>query len=48
MNKENKLILELCKGKFANKEVLNVLNNSKIYRTDQNGSIMFKINKDKL
>lgn len=27
-----------------NKEVLNILDNSKIYRTDKNGSIMFKIN----
>ena len=31
-----------------NKEVLDNLNNSKIYRTDQDGSIMFKIKKDKL
>ena len=31
-----------------NKEVLNNLDNSKIYRTDQNGSIMFKIKNDKL
>ena len=31
-----------------NKEVLNNLEDSKIYRTDQDGSIMFKINKDKL
>ena len=31
-----------------NKEVLSVLNNSKIYRTDQNGSIMFKIKNNKL
>ena len=31
-----------------NKEVLNNLSNSKIYRTDQDGSIMFKIKKDKL
>ena len=30
------------------KEVINNLKNSKIYRTDQDGSIMFKINKDKL
>ena len=30
------------------KEVLNILDNSKIYRTDQDGSIMFKIKKDKL
>ena len=26
-----------------NKEILNTLDNSKIYRTDKNGSIMFKI-----
>ena len=31
-----------------NKEVLDSLNDSKIYRTDQDGSIMFKIKKDKL
>lgn len=31
-----------------NKEVLNTLENTKIYRTDQDGSIMFKINKDKI
>ena len=31
-----------------NKEVLNNLNNSKIYRTDQDGSIMFKLKNDKL
>ena len=31
-----------------NKEVLNNLDDTRIYRTDQNGSIMFKINKDKL
>ena len=30
-----------------NKEVLNNLDNSKIYRTDQDGSIMFKIKNDK-
>ena len=30
-----------------NKEVLNNLDNSKIYRTDQDGSIMFKINNNK-
>ncbi|UKI58521.1 MAG: hypothetical protein L6V81_03765 [Clostridium sp.] len=28
-----------------NKEVLDTLNDSKIYRTDQDGSIMFKIKK---
>ena len=31
-----------------NKKVLNNLDNSKIYRTDQDGSIMFKIKKNKL
>jgi len=31
-----------------NKEVLNILNNSNIYRTDEDGSIMFKIKDDKL
>ena len=31
-----------------NKEVLSVLNNSKIYRTDEDGSIMFKIKNNKL
>ena len=31
-----------------NKEVLNNLNDSKIYRTDQDGSIMFKIKDNKL
>ena len=31
-----------------NKEVLDTLNDSKIYRTDQDGSIMFKIKKNKL
>ena len=31
-----------------NKEVLDNLKNSKIYRTDQNGSIMFKIKSNKL
>ena len=31
-----------------NKEVLNTLEDLKIYRTDQNGSIMFKINNNKL
>ena len=31
-----------------NKEVLENLNNSKIYRTDQDGSIMFKIKNNKL
>ena len=31
-----------------NKEVLNTLDNSKIYRTDQDGSIMFEIKNNKL
>ena len=31
-----------------NKEVLDNLDNSKIYRTDENGSIMFKIKNNKL
>ena len=31
-----------------NKEVLENLKDSKIYRTDQNGSVMFKIKKNKL
>ena len=31
-----------------NKEVLSVLENSKIYRTDKDGSIMFKIKNNKL
>jgi len=31
-----------------NKELLDNLEDSKIYRTDQYGSIMFKIKKDKL
>ena len=31
-----------------NKEVLNTLSNSKIYRTDEDGSIMFKIKNNKL
>ena len=31
-----------------NKEILNTLDNSKIYRTDKDGSIMFKIKNNKL
>ena len=31
-----------------NKEVVNTLENSKIYRTDRDGSIMFKIKNNKL
>ena len=33
---------------YPNKEVLNNLNDSKIYRTDQDGSIIFKIKNNKL
>lgn len=33
---------------FINKEVLKKLEHSKIYRTDQDGSIIFKIKKNKL
>ena len=38
------------KNRFGhpNKEVLNNLKQSKVYRTDQDGSIMFKIKNDKL
>ena len=36
------------KFKHPNKEVLDNLKNSKIYRTDQDGSIMLKIKNDKL
>ena len=36
-----------CYG-HPNKEVLNDLKQSKVYRTDQDGSIMFKIKNDKL
>ena len=46
-----KLMLEVGKNNrygHPNKEVLNVLDNSKIYRTDQDGSIMFKIKNNKL
>ena len=32
----------------SRKEVLNVLEDSKIYRTDEDGGIMFRINKNKL
>lgn len=31
-----------------NKEILNTLSNSKIYRTDEDGSILFKIKNNKL
>ena len=33
---------------WPNKEVLNNLDNSKIYRTDENGSILFKIKNNEL
>ena len=33
---------------LSKKSVLNSLSNSKIYRTDKDGSIMFKIKKNKL
>ena len=38
------------KNRFGhpNKEVLNNLDNSKIYRTDEDGSILFKIKNNKL
>ena len=50
INPEYSLISVGKDNKFGhpNKEVLNNLNNSKIYRTDQDGSIMFKIKNDKL
>ena len=35
-------------GNEKNKEVLENLKDSKIYRTDQDGSIMFKIKNNKL
>ena len=46
-----KLVVEVGKNNrygHPNDSVLGNLENSKIYRTDQDGSIMFKINKDKL
>ena len=36
------------KFNHPNKETLETLKNSKIYRTDENGSIMFKIKNNKL
>ena len=44
-------IISVCKNNrygHPNKEVLDNLKKSKIYRTDQDGSILFKINKNKL
>ena len=32
----------------TNKKLLNNLDNSKIYRTDENGSILFYINKERI
>ena len=42
-------IISVRKNKFGhlNKEVLNNLDNSKIYRTDEDGSILFKIKNNK-
>ena len=50
INPVNALISVGRNNKYGhpNKEVLNNLNNSKIYRTDQDGSIMFKIKNNKL
>ena len=36
------------KFKHPNKEVLETLESSKVYRTDQDGSILFKIKNNKL
>ena len=43
-------VISVGKNKYGhpNTEVLNNLSNSKIYRTDQDGSIMFKIKNNKL
>ena len=50
MNPKYSIISVGRKNKYGhpNKEVLNNLDNSKIYRTDQDGSIMFKIKDNKL
>ena len=53
INKINPIYSIISVGKnnrygHPNKEVLNNLDNSKIYRTDQDGSIMFKIKNNKL
>ena len=50
MNPEYSVISVGKNNKYGhpNKEVLNVLDNSKIYRTDENGSIMFRIQNNKL
>ncbi len=44
----SKLVGKKNRYGHPNKEVLNNLENSKIYRTDQDGSIMFKIKNDRL
>ena len=45
MNPKNSIISVDKNNRYGhpNKEVLNVLENSKIYRTDQDGSVLFKI-----
>ena len=50
MNPKYSIISVGRKNKYGhpNKEVLNNLDNSKIYRTDQDGSIMLKIKDNKL
>ena len=53
INKINPMYSVISVGKnnrygHPNKEVIDNLENSKIYRTDQDGSIMFKIKNDKL
>lgn len=48
---KNYFIVEVGKNNrygHPNKEALNNLDNSKIYTTDENGSIMFKIKNNKL
>ena len=46
LNKYN--LLNIDRYGHPNKEVLETLNESKIYRTDEDGSIMFKIKNNKL
>ena len=50
MNPEYSVISVGKNNKYGhpNKEVLNTLEDSKIYRTDQDGSIMFKVKNNKL
>ena len=49
-NPKNSIISVGKNNKYGhpNKEILNTLSNSKIYRTDEDGSIMFKIKNNKL